>query len=101
MTEKSSSSDRKLRTARTLLLCASLCGSGALIAQGDGHPGRIDPNLPDYHPQTVPMPHDHGYIMPDGSIRIVGFDDMAGMVAKWDAEFARTHPGFKFTPILN
>jgi len=38
--------------------------------------------------------------MPDGSIRIVGFDDMAGMVTKWDQEFARTHPGFKFTPIL-
>lgn len=46
------------------------------------------------------MPHGHGYIMPDGSIRIVGFDDMAGIVAKWDAEFSRTHPGFKFTPIL-
>ncbi len=39
--------------------------------------------------------------MPDGSIRIVGFDDMAGMVGKWDEEFTRTHPGIKFTPILN
>jgi phosphate transport system substrate-binding protein len=38
--------------------------------------------------------------MPDGSVRIVGFDDMAGMVAKWDQEFTRTHPGIKFTPIL-
>jgi len=38
--------------------------------------------------------------MQDGSVRIVGFDDMAGMVAKWDQEFTRTHPGIKFTPIL-
>ena len=60
----------------------------------------IDPNLPDYHPQSVPQPHGHGYVMPDGSVRIVGFDDMAGMVEKWDEEFTRTHPGIRFTPIL-
>jgi phosphate transport system substrate-binding protein len=38
--------------------------------------------------------------MPDGSIRIVGFDDMNGMVARWDALFAKDHPGIGFTPIL-
>jgi phosphate transport system substrate-binding protein len=83
-----------------LLLCAVLCGSGALAAQSASRASLLDPSLPEYHPQTVPMPHDHGYIMPDGSMRIVGFDDMAGMVAKWDEEFSRTHPGFRFTPIL-
>jgi phosphate transport system substrate-binding protein len=62
--------------------------------------GLVDPNLPEYRPQPVPTPHDHGYVMPDGSVRIVGFDDMAGMVAKWDQEFTRTHPGIKFTPML-
>jgi phosphate transport system substrate-binding protein len=72
--------------------------SGA--AQNGGRAGLVDPNLPEYQPQPLPTPQDHGYVMPDGSVRIVGFDDMAGMVAKWDQEFTRTHPGIKFTPIL-
>jgi phosphate transport system substrate-binding protein len=77
-------------------LCVTLAG----VAQGKDRKSLVDPNLPDYHPQPVPTPQNHGYVMPDGSLRIVGFDDMAGMVAKWDEEFTRTHPGVKFTPIL-
>jgi phosphate transport system substrate-binding protein len=69
-------------------------------AQGKGRADLVDPNLPEYHPQPVPTPHDHGYVMPDGSVRIVGFDDMAEMVAKWDKEFTRTHPGINLTPVL-
>jgi phosphate transport system substrate-binding protein len=102
MTITLSSSNRIVRTGLLIVLCASLCDTGAISAQdhGSGRASQVDPNLPEYHPQTVPTPHDHGYVMPDGSIRIVGFDDMTGMVTKWDQEFARTHPGFKFTPIL-
>jgi phosphate transport system substrate-binding protein len=102
MTIKPSSFNRTARTGHIVLLCAWLCSTAAVSAQNHagGRTASVDPNLPEYHPQTVPMPHDHGYLMADGSIRIVGFDDMAGMVAKWDQEFARTHPGFKFAPIL-
>ncbi len=64
------------------------------------HANLIDPGLPVYKPQPVPEPHGRGYLMPDGSVRIVGFDDMSNMVSKWDQEFTRTHPGIKFTPIL-
>jgi phosphate transport system substrate-binding protein len=60
----------------------------------------VSADLPTYHPQPVPPPHDRGYVMPDGSVRIVGFDDMAGMVSKWDQIFTHTHPGIRFTPIL-
>jgi phosphate transport system substrate-binding protein len=83
-----------------LLLVACMCMAVSGAAQGKGRAGLVDPNLPEYHSQPVPPPHDRGYVMPDGSVRIVGFDDMAGMVAKWDQEFSRTHPGVKFTPIL-
>lgn len=38
--------------------------------------------------------------MPDGSVRIVGFDDMNDMVGRWDALFSKTHPDIRFTPIL-
>lgn len=95
-------SNHKLRACRILLLIACVCAAGTVSAQNKAtdRSTLVDPNLPEYHPQSVPMPKNHGYIMPDGSIRIVGFDDMAGMVAKWNEEFERTHPGFKFTPIL-
>jgi hypothetical protein len=69
-------------------------------AQDKGRMALIDANLPSYKPQPVAQPEGHGWVMPDGSVRIVGFDDMAGMVAKWDAEFTKTHPGIRFTPLL-
>ena len=82
-----------------LTVCISITTAG--VAQGKGHTALVDSKLPKYEPLPVQPPHDHGYIMPDGSLRIVGFDDMAGMVAKWDEEFTITHPGIRFTPILN
>jgi phosphate transport system substrate-binding protein len=82
------------------LLMISLAMTAVAAAQNKGRATLLDPNLPSYQPQPVPSPHDRGYIMPDGSLRIVGFDDMAGMVAKWNDEFTKTHPGIRFTPIL-
>jgi phosphate transport system substrate-binding protein len=82
------------------LLTACFCLTLAAAAQEKPRTALLDPALPTYQPQPVPAPHGRGYVMPDGSVRIVGFDDMAGMVAKWDEEFTRTHPGIKFTPIL-
>ncbi len=69
-------------------------------AQGKGREALVDPNLPAYHALPVPPPHDRGYLLPDGSVQIIGFDDMAGMVAQWDREFTQTHPGIHFTPVL-
>jgi phosphate transport system substrate-binding protein len=74
-------------------------------AQQSGRIALVDPNLPVYHPEPAPQPlpvtsGGHGWVMPDGSVRIVGFDDMAGMVARWNAEFTKTHPGIRFTPEL-
>ena len=89
---------RLRRPIALLMACLSLTLTG--VTQGKSRTALLDPNLPDYQPQTVPAPHDHGYVMRDGSLRIVGFDDIAGMVAKWDEEFTKTHPGIKFTPIL-
>ncbi len=60
----------------------------------------VDQSLPEYKPQQVKVPKDRGYVMRDGSIRIVGFDDMSGMISRWNALFERTHPGIRLTPIL-
>ena len=87
---------------RLLPLCAWVCVALPSISQQKASTRMtyVSPELPKYQPQPVSAPHDHGYIMPDGSIRIVGFDDMAGMIAKWDQVFTHTHPRITFTPIL-
>ncbi|SIT47786.1 conserved exported hypothetical protein [Paraburkholderia piptadeniae] len=93
-------SSGKCRIMQLALLatCLSLSMTGAADAKGRMY--LVDPNLPAYRPKPVSPPHGHGYVMRDGKVRIVGFDDMAGMVAKWDEEFTRAHPGFKFKPVL-
>ncbi|HZU65350.1 MAG TPA: substrate-binding domain-containing protein, partial [Novosphingobium sp.] len=83
-----------------LLALPMLPASGWAQAAGPPAAAPVDPALPAYHPRPVPAPHDHAYIMHDGSLRILGFDDMAGMVTRWNALFTRTHPGIRFTPVL-
>ena len=56
-----------------------------------------DPNLPFYRPQLATPPKDAGYVLPDCSIRIVGFDDMEGIISRLNELFVRSHPGVKFT----
>ena len=50
-----------------------------------------------YQPQAASPPRDAGYVTADGTIRIVGWDDLAGMFANLNALYARTHPGAKFS----
>lgn len=50
-----------------------------------------------YHPQPASPPKDAGYVLPDGTIRVVGFDDMESLVLRLNALFTQTHPGTKFT----
>jgi len=89
-----------MRRVLMMALVACVCAELQAGAQAKGRMSLVDPKLPNYVPEPVDKPSGHGWVMPDGSVRIVGFDDMAGMVAKWDAEFTRTHPGITFTPIL-
>jgi len=56
-----------------------------------------DPDLPAYLPQPAAPAAGAGYVLPDGSIQIVGFDDMIGIIGRLDALFARSHPGVTFT----
>ena len=68
-----------------LLFAAGLLVTTSMAAQS--RMKYIDPSLPEYKPQQVQVPKDRGYVMRDGSIRIVGFDDMAGIIARWNALF--------------
>ena len=44
-----------------------------------------------YRPLPASPPKDAGYVLPDGTIRIVGFDDMEGMIVKLNELFTQTH----------
>ncbi len=95
-------SHREVSARQLVILCACIFATTVAFTQKKpvNRTALVSPDLPTYHPQPIPKPKNHGYVMPDGSIRIVGFEDMAGMISKWDQIFSRTHPGIKFTPIL-
>lgn len=46
-----------------------------------------------YAPRPAMPPADAGYLGRDGTIRIVGWDDLAPIFEKFDALYERTHPG--------
>ncbi|MBV9082220.1 MAG: substrate-binding domain-containing protein, partial [Acidobacteriaceae bacterium] len=52
--------------------------------------------LPAYQPHAVGIPRHLPYVLPDGSIRIVGTDGMKNILAGFNALFIQSHPGFKF-----
>jgi phosphate transport system substrate-binding protein len=41
-------------------------------------------------------PQDAGYVLADGTIQIVGWDDLEGMFSRLNALYTRAHPGTKF-----
>ena len=53
-------------------------------------------NVASYKPQPASPPRDAGYLVPNGSVRIVGFDDMEGVISRLNDQFVRAHPGVKF-----
>ena len=63
-------------------------------------PAAIDPSLPAYHPQPAATPKDAGYVLPDGSVRIVGTEVLEEVIHGLNARFSETHPGAKFAPSL-
>jgi phosphate transport system substrate-binding protein len=49
-----------------------------------------------YQPQPASPPKDAGYVLADGTVRIVGWEDLAGVFANLDALYSRTHGGARF-----
>jgi phosphate transport system substrate-binding protein len=46
-----------------------------------------------YEPRAATPPRDAGYVERDGTIRIVGWDDLAPAFERLDALYVKTHPG--------
>jgi phosphate transport system substrate-binding protein len=53
-----------------------------------------------YEPQQVTVPRNAPYLLPDGSIQIVGDDTMEPLLKRLNELFVRTHPGIRFTMVL-
>lgn len=56
--------------------------------------------LPAYEPRTVEVPRKARYVGADGAIAVIGYNDMAEMMAALSARFEALHPGFKFALTL-
>jgi phosphate transport system substrate-binding protein len=46
------------------------------------------------------VPRGASYVLPDGSIHIVGDKTMEPLITRWNDLFIRTHPGIRFTMLL-
>ena len=66
----------------------------ALVALGRGV--TVDPALPRYESRAIEPPKSAGYVTPAGAIAVVGYNDMAEMLAALGARFGELHPGFRF-----
>jgi phosphate transport system substrate-binding protein len=53
-----------------------------------------------YEPQRVTVPLDAPYLLPDGSVYIVGDDTMEPLLKRLNDLFVKTHPGIRFTMLL-
>ena len=80
--------------ARALLALAAVAPFAASAAPA------VDPALPAYQPLPVQVPAGARYVLPDGSVRIVGAEHAAAMIGKFDALFQRAHPQVRFMPVL-
>jgi phosphate transport system substrate-binding protein len=54
-------------------------------------------SLPAYQPHPVTPPAGASYLLPDGSIQVVGTEYVQTIVEELDTLFAKSHPGLKFT----
>lgn len=84
---------RVARICLGTLLAGAAWSSGALAAPV------LDPDLPAFHPaeKGVAAPAHGRYIDADGAVRIAGADNARVIVEGFDALFAKTHPGVKFS----
>ena len=70
------------RVARRAILLAAACFAGAGARA------------------EIAIPRDAPYVLPDGSIHIVGDKTMEPLITRWNDLFTRTHPGIRFTLLL-
>jgi phosphate transport system substrate-binding protein len=84
---------RAIRHAPLLFACGML----AVVASVDVS---AQMTYPRYEPQQITLPSNAPYLLPDGSIYIVGDDTMEPLLKRLNELFIQTHPGIRFTTVL-
>lgn len=86
------------------LLRAAALGAVLMVATApaiaDEPQTRVDDRLPHFVPAPLAVPDAAPYRSAGGAIRIVGYNDMHGILARINARFQRAHPAFTFDLIL-
>ena len=72
------------------MLAACLVFNAYLIAQSPTRQSQTTQ-------QAVPPRQGAGYLLPDGTVRIVGAASMAGVISQLDSLYVREHPGTRFS----
>jgi phosphate transport system substrate-binding protein len=67
----------------------------AAIACAGTHAAGVDPALPRYEPTRFEVPASERYVGADGSIVVVGYNDMADILRPLAARFAASHAGVR------
>lgn len=84
-------------------LCAIAVGMVLSLAAGSTMAtelSTVSDRLPRFRPSPLQLPGGASYQNADGAIRIVGYNDMHGILRAINSVFQRSHPGFKFELIL-
>lgn len=87
-------SARHARHRSRLLIAGGLFA--AILANGTNG----DTTLREYQPFRVAVPGNAPYLLPDGSIYIVGDSTMEPLLTRLNELFIMTHPGIRFTMVL-
>jgi phosphate transport system substrate-binding protein len=66
-----------------------------LACAGVGVDG-VDPALPAYKPKPFELPHEAGYIAPDGAVVVVGYNDMREILNSMASTFSAKHRPVRF-----
>jgi phosphate transport system substrate-binding protein len=70
-----------------------------LLAAGS-HAASVDPALPRYEPRAIEVPRDAPYVSADGTVTVVGYNDMRDMLEPLAARFTAAHPRIRFKLVL-
>lgn len=76
-----------------------LIASGTQAVTVEPRPAPVD-GLQSFKPAPLRAPERASYLNADGAIRIIGYNDMQGILARISSLFQRIHPEFRFELIL-
>jgi len=84
---------RSLRLVMALFACATVTAAPhAQPASVCSGAVAVDPGLPAYDPQPFELPNDAAFVEPDGTIIVVGYNDMRDMLKQMASSFIAAHP---------